>query len=157
EETQRVIGERRLRLLREVAACSSETNTPDEVCAAAAACISTNARDLPFALLYLCGPDGKTARLVARAGMDAGRPGAEPVVDLDAAGSIWPLREAQRQNQLIVVENLPLRIADVPAGAWDRPPDRAAVAPLGEHGQSGVAGFLVAGLNPYLPFEEEHR
>ena len=51
EETQRIIDERRLRLLREVAASFSKAHTPEQVCAVAAECICRNPRDLPFALL----------------------------------------------------------------------------------------------------------
>ncbi len=38
EETQQVIGERRLRLLREIAAATAECRTPVLVCEAAAQC-----------------------------------------------------------------------------------------------------------------------
>jgi PAS fold len=70
DETQRVIGERRLQLLREVAATSSKIHTPEQVCIRAAECIAANARDLPFTLLYLVEHEGKNARLAAQAGAD---------------------------------------------------------------------------------------
>jgi hypothetical protein len=78
DETSRVIGERRLRLLREVAAASSQTHTPEQVCAVAAEGISQNSRDLPFALFYLTETGGKTARLTTQIGMEPGSPGAPP-------------------------------------------------------------------------------
>ena len=40
EETQRVIGERRLRLLREIAAAMAESRTPSQVCESAARCLA---------------------------------------------------------------------------------------------------------------------
>lgn len=157
DETLRVIGERRLRLLREVAAASSPTHTPEQVCAAAAECISQNARDLPFALLYLTEPGAKTAHLAARVGMEPGSPGAAPLVGLNGAASPWPLAQAASDHTLVVVEDLYSRFERLPTGVWDRAPDRAAVVPLGEQGETGIAGFLVVGLNPYLAFDEDYR
>ena len=157
EDTQKVVGERRLRLLREVAATSSKNHTPEQVCVAAAECISRNARDLPFALIYLSERDGTTARLVAHAGIEAGSPAAQLLVDLDAGRSAWPLAQAAAANGLALVDDLGARFPHLPTGAWDRAPQRAVVIPLAEHGQTGIAGFLVAGLNPYLTFDDEYR
>ncbi|MGC2203301.1 MAG: GAF domain-containing protein, partial [Stellaceae bacterium] len=157
DETSRVIGERRLRLLREVAAAPSQAHTPEQVCAVAAECISPNARDLPFALLYLTEPGGKTARLAAQVGLEPGSPATASCVELNNAASQWPLAQVTSDKALAVVEDLSSRFEQLPTGAWDRPPDRAAVVPLGEPGQAGVAGFLIVGLNPYLVFDEEYR
>ena len=91
----RIIRERRLRLLPEVAAASSEAHTPEQVGAAAAKCIGRDPRGMPFALLYLTQPGGKTAALVSPAGIDdSGWPGAPPLIDLEAAESTWPLPQA---------------------------------------------------------------
>ncbi|HUI14062.1 MAG TPA: ATP-binding protein [Xanthobacteraceae bacterium] len=157
DETQRVIGERRLRLLREVASTASDTHTPEQVCAAAAECITRSPRDLPIVLLYLTEPQGTTARLVAQAGMEQASAAAEAVVDLTQCDPVWPLAEAAAANELIIVEDLASRMAPLPTGPWDRSPQRAVVVPLRERDQTGVSGFLVAGLNPYLVFDEEYR
>jgi signal transduction histidine kinase/CheY-like chemotaxis protein len=156
EETQRVIGERRLRLLREVAAGSGDSHTPEQVCASAAQCISRNPRDLPFALIYLCERDGTSPRLVAHAGVDAGSPAARLLVESDNERSAFPFAQAAAANTLVIVDDLRARFPHLPTGAWDRPPERAVIMPLAER-QTGVAGFLVAGLNPYLTFGDDYR
>jgi hypothetical protein len=138
DETSRVIGERRLRLLREVATASSQAHAPEQVCAIAAKCISPNARDLPFVLLYLTEPGGETVRLAAQVGREPGSAGAASCVELNNAASQWPLAQATSDNALSVVENLSSRFAQLPTGAWDRAPDCAAVVPLGVQGQAGV-------------------
>ena len=53
EETQRVIGQRRLLLLRELAAKTAQARTPEQVCRIAADCLAADLVDLPFAILYL--------------------------------------------------------------------------------------------------------
>ena len=157
EETSRIIGERRLKLLREVAANSADTHTPEQVCRAAAECISKSRQDLPFALIYLAEPDGETARLAAYAGIVPEWPGAAPLLKTDNRDAVWPLGAAASGYGAVLVEDLPSRFADVPRGGWDRPPRSAVVVPLAKHGQTGLAGFLVAGLNPYRNFDEEYR
>ena len=57
----------------------------------------------------------------------------------------------------LVVEDLRSRFKNLPGGAWDQPPSRAAVIPIADQGQISIAGFLVAGLNPYLPYDENYR
>ncbi|HEY3751960.1 MAG TPA: hypothetical protein VGL80_22485 [Pseudonocardiaceae bacterium] len=47
----------------------------EDLCAAAVAVLGTDRSDVPFALVYLCEPDG-SARLVASAGILAGSPAA---------------------------------------------------------------------------------
>jgi len=74
DTTDRVIGERRLRTLRDLAARSMEAKEIDEACGIAAEAISENRHDLPFALFYLPDEDGKRARLAANAGLDPGPP-----------------------------------------------------------------------------------
>jgi CheY-like chemotaxis protein len=72
EETDRVIGERRLKTLRSLAAELGKTMTADEVVASISRCLSENQHDLPFTLTYLDGrqkasPSGMPHRNRARA------------------------------------------------------------------------------------------
>ena len=55
EETERVIGERRVASLRQLASEMAGKNTPPSVLAAANNVLAANPRDLPFTLLYLIG------------------------------------------------------------------------------------------------------
>jgi hypothetical protein len=157
EETARVVGERRLKLLRDVGAMMTESHAPAEVCAAAADCIAKADRDLPFALFYLTDDDGRTARLVAQAGAGLDTQAAPPLIDLTAGDAVWPLTLAKTSNAPVLTGDLPARFAHLPSGGWERPPTEAVVVPLAEQGQSGAAGFLVAGLNPYRQFDDDFR
>lgn len=63
DTTDRVIGERRLRTLRELVAPSMEAKEIDEVCKIAAEVMNDNRHDWPFALFYVPDEDLKRARL----------------------------------------------------------------------------------------------
>ncbi|HEX2833163.1 MAG TPA: ATP-binding protein [Thermoanaerobaculia bacterium] len=53
ETTSRVIGERRLDTLRQLAASAGAAKTLNEACGTAAAILATNPKDIPFAALYV--------------------------------------------------------------------------------------------------------
>src|SRR5215831_1768838 len=59
DDTRRVIGERQLALLRELAAAGSESRSPGQVHEKITRALATNQRDLPFASIYICDPNGQ--------------------------------------------------------------------------------------------------
>jgi PAS domain S-box-containing protein len=154
DETSHVVGERRLKLLSEVSVRIAQTNVPEEICEAATARVGSDAQDLPFALIYLIDSSGSTAHLVARTGIAAEHPAAAQSIDLADIDSVWPLGRAKDLNDRVLVKDLQERFESLPMGAWNRPPSQAVVLPLSDQRQSVPFGFLVAGLSPYLLFDE---
>ncbi len=47
-------------------------------------------------------------------------------------------------------------MANLPNGAWDRPPLQAVVVPIAQQGSEKPAGFLVAGLNRFRPYDASY-
>jgi signal transduction histidine kinase len=154
EETERVIGERRIALLRDLAAGLAQTKTAAAVFAAMEQCLAPDARDIPFSLTYLFEDDGKTARCVSRTGFAAPHVAAPERLAV-AESRLWPLRAAYESGLPSVVEldGQP----DFPAGYWQKAPSRALLVPLGQPGQARPAGVFVAGLNPHRPFDQSLR
>ena len=158
EDTQRVIGERRLKLLREIAAATSQCRTPKLVCEAAAQCLVQARRDLPFSLIYLLDDIGKTLRRVAHAGIAGDHSAAPPAIALEpGAVAVWPLRRVMDHGETVLVDKLSELFPDLPLGEWGQPPDCAVLLPIAHQGQKRPAGVLVAGLNPHRRFGEEFR
>src|SRR5262249_30530127 len=69
EITEKVVGERRMVILRDLGTRPAEAKTAEEACAVAARTLGAHAKDIPFALLYLPDGGGKCARLAAAAGV----------------------------------------------------------------------------------------
>ncbi|HEX6669095.1 MAG TPA: GAF domain-containing sensor histidine kinase, partial [Gemmatimonadales bacterium] len=155
DDTRRIIGERRLALLRELAAVAGEARTVRDACALSARALATGSRDLPFALVYLEEPEQSRLVLAGAAGVPPGHPAAPPAVDAGAA-SPWPLAEVLRTGEPREIDDLS-EAGTLPAGAWDRPPSRVVALPVAPSGESGRAAVLVAGLNPYRPFDDDYR
>ncbi len=156
DDTQRVIGERQLALLRELAATTTEARTWEQACERSARALSTDPRDLPFAMIYMLQPDGRSATLVSTSGVDPGHPAAMATLSLDQ-DEPWPLAAVARDHQPVVVSDLEMLFrAAFPSGAWQQPPDCAVVLPIMPSGQTGRAGFLIAGLNPFRLFDDNY-
>jgi signal transduction histidine kinase/DNA-binding response OmpR family regulator len=145
DNTRRVIGERQLASLRELAAATAHCRDAAEACTVAIESLSANRHDVPFALLYLAEAGGG-CRLAAQSA------GAEALLD----SGRWPCVEVMKANQgrVVALEPAP---PGVPKGAWPRAPSRAAVMPIEGPGQAERTGVLVVGLSPFREYDENYR
>ena len=62
EISDKVVGERRVTVLRDLGARASEAKTAEDACAIAAETLAQHPQDIPFALLYLLDADCQSAR-----------------------------------------------------------------------------------------------
>lgn len=153
EDTDRVIGERRMATLRDLGSDPSVIRTEQEVLAFADRQLAGNRQDLPFTLTYLF--DGDTARLAGATGMPAGHPAAPAALPADAPNGVWPVAALATGEAALV----PLKgdaFGDLPCGDWPESPRQALVVPLLQQG-SAPYGFLVAALNRYRVLDEAYR
>jgi PAS domain S-box-containing protein len=155
EDTERVIGERRMATLRDLGSNPSVVRTEQEALGFAGRQLDRNRQDLPFTLTYLFGNDGATARLAGSTGIAAGHPAAPALLAAGARAPVWPVATLLRgEPALVSLDGAPFD--GLPTGAWSEPPAQALVAPLAQ--QAGPPyGFLVAGLNRYRPLDEGYR
>lgn len=151
EVTERVIGERRLRLLRDLAGRTVGVEIAG-TCQRLCDVIRQYPFDLPFAALYLLdGSPGEARRVAATRELPEGL-----APENFSAGA--PLIQATlRDGQPHLVADLPMRGAVVVAEPWPDAVQRVVVLPLQSSGAEGLAGVLLAGLSPRRPFDEEYR
>jgi PAS domain S-box-containing protein len=135
ETTDKVIEERRLRLLNALAD-GARAPTPAAACAHAASEIARAPSDVPFALLYLV-DDAGAAKLAGVANLEAGSRLAPSVVD-SSEGAAWPFEGVEDEPYFVPV-------TDAPGGA-----KVAVVLPIEQSGGGRRFGYLVAGLSPML-------
>jgi PAS domain S-box-containing protein len=159
ETTERVISARRLKTLRELGVRTmADAKSAEHACQSAAQILAANRYDLPFGLIYLLDGDAKLARLAGMAGLHENLPAAIHCVDMtESAGAAWPLREVMETGHAEVVADLSWRLGAPPSSVWPEPPQTAVVLPIGQSGQDRPAGFLVAGVNPRRPLDDQHR
>lgn len=151
EETDRVIGERRLSTLRQLASALSSADSHESVRKVVCQELSNNLSDLPFSLLYRFDPVG-TAHLECANGISEGHPIAQK--NLDVASTVWPLSTIRTDNKELIID-----ISDfpeLPTGVWKVPPAKAAIVPLAAQGGGKPLGVFIAGLNPHRPIDDDY-
>jgi signal transduction histidine kinase len=156
EETERVIGDRRVETLRDVAAGMASTNTEAEVLQVLTEQLGCNRKDLPFTLTYLYEEQG-AARLGSASGIDAGHRLAPERLER-GSNFPWPAQTVLLHPAQFRMENLAeLRaVAPLPTGDWTKSVQEAAIVPIKEQGQETPAGFFVVGLNPYRRYDASY-
>ncbi|WP_100499749.1 SpoIIE family protein phosphatase [Geodermatophilus chilensis] len=157
DTTSRVLGERRLRALRDLGDVSTASvGTVDEACRAAVAVLGRHRAPVPFAVAYLRTDDGGL-RPVAWSGVVPGTPVAEGVLpgpEADAA-----VRRVAAGGPTEVIGGV--RTADgswfVPGPVGDSAPDQAVILPITVSGTAQPVGVLVCGVNPYRELDADYR
>ncbi|HYX57566.1 MAG TPA: ATP-binding protein, partial [Streptosporangiaceae bacterium] len=155
EDTDRIIGERRMATLRDLGSDPRVVRTDQEMLDFAGRQLERNRQDLPFTVTYLFDDDGATARLARSTGIAAGHPAAPPALAVGDPDPVWPVATLLRgEPALAGLDGVPF--TGLPTGVGSEPPAQALIVPLARHGGAPY-GFLVAGLNRYRPLDDGYR
>lgn len=160
EDTARVLSERRLRTLRELARTTNEATGADEACRQAAACLAQNALDLPFVVIYLMEPGAQAMRRAAVAGLPDDSPAAPTHVELHPGQdneSGWPFTQVTSSGRAMTVTDVDCRFGQLFGSTWQEPTRQAVLLPISQGGQKRLAGIVVAGLSPRLEYNEAYQ
>ena len=157
EETERVIGERRLSTLRSLAAELNTTIAEKEVGESIVRSLNENQKDLPFSLTYLFSDDGNQAYLACQTGIGPGHPVAPSHIAVDGNDRLWPVSEVLKTKSSVTIELSPEKFVSLPSGFWDTAPSKALLVPITSAGQENPAGVLIAALNPYRQLDAGYR
>lgn len=152
EVTERVIGERRLRMLRDLAARSVRAQSTEDSCQRLCDVLRQYPLEVPFAVIYLLEPRRDELRRVA---VTRELP---PLLAPERCALDAPLIQAAVQDEqahlVRGVDGLGGRVA---ADPWPDAIQHAMVLPLKVGGQGRLAGLLIIGLNPRRPVDEEYQ
>ena len=160
ETTAQVIGERQLRTQRELATQAVGVKTVEQACEISARTLAHNSDDIPFALLYLLDDTQTSARLAGISGLEAGALASPQEIEISSDSEIcnlWSLRDAIATGESQFIEQLQLKFGELPGGARSHSPNTAFVVPLIAPGQSQIKGFLIAGISPIRPFDDNYK
>lgn len=152
EDTERVLGERRLAALAALASHTSGAESERQAGQRAVVALEAFGHDLPFVALFMGGGVGRPSLVAATA--TARHPITAGDVDWQAAQ--WPFGLAAKSG-IEVVEELESVGCVVGAGPWPEPVRRAVVIRVASHESTGGNAFVVVGLSPRRPFDAEYR
>ncbi|MGB3655473.1 MAG: PAS domain S-box protein, partial [Rivularia sp. (in: cyanobacteria)] len=158
ETTAQVIGERQLRTQRELASGAVGVKTVEQACEISARTLANNSDDVPFALLYLLDDTRSKAHLAGISGLDALKSVSPHEIEINSDSEIcnfWSLRDVIATGKSQIVEGL--QSNEELSGARSHSPNAAAVIPLIAPGQAQIKGFLIAGISPIRPFDDNYK
>nr|WP_239578331.1 HAMP domain-containing sensor histidine kinase [Archangium primigenium] len=155
EVTEQVLGERRLRLLRDLASSAAGTRGVESGCRDVVTAIAGHPLDVPFALLYL--RDAERGGFVRRGivGLDEHAPVCPAHVDADEADRWWPLGRAAG-GETVLIEDVERRVSLL-GGRFQDPVRTAVALPIAASGQAAPLGVLVLGVSPNRALDESYR
>ncbi|SDD40245.1 PAS domain S-box-containing protein [Geodermatophilus telluris] len=152
DTTAQVLGDRRLRALRDLGELSTApVGSEAEACRAVVDVLAAHRADLPFAVALLRTAGG-ALEVAGTAGVT------DPaVVRRDDLGAAVERVAAGGRSEVVsgLREHAGDRLAAVPVG--DLRPDRAVVLPITTAAAADTAGVLVLGVNPYRALDTDYR
>ncbi|OZI43731.1 two-component system sensor histidine kinase/response regulator [Bordetella genomosp. 5] len=155
DDTRRVVGDRQLKLLRELATVMPQAADWRDACRLSGEAFAVNPQDIVFGLIYAIEPQSNGAELTALCG--AQPDSALAPARLALAEAVWPCAEALRRGEPILVDQLDTRFPGaLPANIWERPPKQAALLPIRATSEDEPAFVLVVGLNPLRLYTHEY-
>jgi signal transduction histidine kinase len=146
EVTERVIGERHLRVLHDLAASAAGTESVQKVCDQLVEVLSENLLDVPFSCLYVIDEAAPQGRL-------ASHHGNIPIGKDDP----WRLSEAVLREESYVVSLTELD-EKIPSPLWpEQRISQAMVLPIRGPGSPAPTAVLVAGISPRQALADSYR
>jgi PAS domain S-box-containing protein len=153
--TAKVLNARRLRTLSELATSALVEKTAAGACAILVRTLAKNPDDIPFALLYLTGDEGRSVFLEQVVGSVENRLARAERVQLESAlePTPWSLQAVFQtcKRQVVSISHL----SGFPGVAGQRV-TQAVVLPITSRGEQKPYGVLVAGVNPCRPLDADH-
>ncbi|HWA29358.1 MAG TPA: ATP-binding protein [Lacunisphaera sp.] len=159
EITEKVIAERRVALLRDLASHTGDAKSVEETCRLAAKVLATHDKDVPFVMLYVVEPQAKRARLAGWSGGVQDGEFAPATVDLTARdhSTGWPVAAAVATGTTQVVTDLQKKFVMLPRGPWSDPPNQAVVMPILTSSEGTPNAVMIVGLSSRLRFDDFYR
>ena len=159
ETTEKLIGERRLRTLRDLAARIADAKSESQAWSISSQVLAENPYDVPFAALYRVQDAHRAVQATACAGITSDHPFCPNEFLLEArdkpvAGLVKQAVTTGRPADLHQDDAVD---ADLPGGAWGVAPREVIALPISQAGQIAPLGVLVAGVNPHKLLSEDYR
>src|SRR4051812_206747 len=158
ETTDKVIGERRLRTLRDLGSACQGSESESAAFHSAASVLAANPHDIPFAILYRIDESQEAAQLELAVGIDAGSSAVQqslPVsTEVHDTRQSWPIGTVVKTGKPAIVTDLATRFSGMPNGAWKIPPHSAVVYPILLPGHERPRAILVAAVSPVRALDE---
>ena len=158
EMTAKMLGERRTRALRDLAARTSRAKSVIEALELSAQTLADHDLDLPFVLMYLVDSSGQFVRLVGSTGVTADTVASSITVAWEPADKgVWPLAEVLRSGSAMHVDDVRERMGSGRCGPYPESPTTALLLPIVPARAKRPTAVFIAGVSSRLPMNDDYR
>lgn len=157
EVTGTVLGQRRLRTLKDLSEAMALVQTLEQACQVASEILSQDANDIPFNLIYLLNGNGTEAQLVSRAGNLTPENSPDTIVLAEGKTGKWPLMQVLRERKEVIVQYLSAEDFRGNGDTDELLPKQAVVLPIFRPGEEGIIGFFISGISPRLEYNGDYH
>jgi PAS domain S-box-containing protein len=156
ETTEKVIGERRLRTLRDLAAKTVDAHSEADAWGIAAQTLAENLQSIPFSVLCQVRGSDNGISILSTAGID---PDHSLCAALRTPGSALSahVQTVAQSRQIFELKDLAGFAGDPPRGQWQVPPRSAILLPIADRGQGRSSNVLLAAVNPHKTLDDSYR
>ncbi|WP_017731026.1 sensor histidine kinase [Nafulsella turpanensis] len=154
EETKTVLGQRRLRTIKDVADATVQVETLSGASLLISEVLSNCQHDVPFSLTYILDREGTKAKLLGQSGKIPQE--LAPVeVNLLQQGEVdvWSLVEVWRSGSMKAIQ-LSVDVKGIGSG---RKINEAVVLPILKPGEDKLIGFFVSGISTQLEYDGDYK
>ena len=155
EETDRIISERRMNALNELSKILAEKKSVAEVFKASIDVLKKNGKSFPYSLVYSRTQENQLG-LVAYSS-DRVLDFYPRSIDTDIPNDrYYDFLKVIATKKPVIVDDLRLRLGNLPTGEWSIPPYNALLLPIFHSNLDIPFAILKVGINPYLQPDEKY-
>jgi len=151
DTTEQVVGRRRLAALQDLGAQAGQARSVAEACDLVVRALDRAREVVPFAAIYLRGPDGGSTALIRSTW-----PGTDPS-PLPGGPGGWPVDEVVRSGHPVTLTDAIARFGELPADGWQTPPAEAMVLPLKGGTGDQLTGVIVLAASAGRALDEAYQ
>ena len=155
ETTEKVIGERRLQILRDLAARAVDAQSEQDACQIAAEVLGHSLHDIPFSVLCQVGA-GKQIEVLCTAGIDSQNILCRSLRDPGSALHKQVLQTAY-SNEIYELDGAEGFAKELPHGPWQTAPRTLLLLPIADRGESRGSSILLAAVSPHKKPDDSYR
>ena len=157
DDTQRILGERQLRTLKDLGKYLAEAKDDADVYTRSIEILKENPADFPFAFLYELDIQTATLSMVGKTDCWVSPDGLPEKLHLEStiAGE-WQFPYVITHNRSATIDGLREKYGQLPSGCWTISPDQAIVIPVMQNGQDCPFALLIVGLSPHRQLDEKY-
>jgi signal transduction histidine kinase len=156
ETTGRILAERRSKAVRELSIVMSSAKNVDDVYHKAGMSLADSAYDISFAAIYEIDESGSFAILRSKHGIKEGAELLPEKIALDGTDH-WDLHELKNNSHPLRIDDAASKIGKILGQEYPEVLERVCLQPLNRPGSQSVAGVLILGASPRLPFDDLYQ